>query len=253
MAIGLILGSGLGKVSEMMDNPKVIPYSEIDEALVSTVDGHDGCFICGKLSGKDVVIMRGRLHYYEGYDMKQAVKPIDYMINEMGVDTLIITNAAGSMNPEIEPQSLMVINDHISSFVPSPLIGVDLTEKTGARFHDMSEIYDRELIDKLHEVGEREGIELKDGVYIQVTGPQYESKAEVKMYRMLGADAVGMSTAVEALYANAYNVRICGISCISNMATGISAGKLTHEEVKTNSNMVTDKLNKLIFEFIKEV
>jgi purine-nucleoside phosphorylase len=246
MAIGIILGSGLGEFAEKVEPEKIISYSEIDSGLKSTVEGHQGRLIYGSLEDKKVTVMQGRLHYYEGYSTRQLVKPIEYMKDALGVDTLIITNAAGGINENFTPGDLMLINDHITSFVPSPLIGLDLTEKTGSRFHDMTYVYDRDIISLAHRIADDLEIDLKDGVYLQTTGPQYETPAEIRMFRTLGADAVGMSTTVEALYAHALGIRVCGISCITNMASGINSSKLSHKEVQETADRVGENFRNLI-------
>ena len=253
MSIGIILGSGLGQIAELVETDRIIEYSEIDGGLRSTVEGHKGRFICGNYMGKSVAVMQGRIHYYEGYNTKQVVKPIEYMKEELGIDKLIITNASGGINESFTPGNLMLINDHITSFVPSPLIGVDLTEKTGARFHDMTYVYDREYINLAHSIANELGIDLKDGVYLQTTGPQYETPAEIKMFRTLGADAVGMSTAVEALYAHAIGLRVCGISCITNMAAGITSSKLSHKEVQMTADKAGLDFRQLIESIISRM
>ncbi|MBO4863049.1 MAG: purine-nucleoside phosphorylase [Eubacterium sp.] len=244
--VGIVLGSGLGQLAEEVDARKMIDYSEIDPSLKSTVEGHKGRIVVGTLEGVDVAVMQGRIHYYEGYTMKQVIKPIDYMITELGIDTLILTNAAGGINLSFLPGDLMIIKDHITSFVPSPLIGVDLTERTGSRFHDMTHVYDPRLSKTIMKSAISIGIDIEEGVYLQTTGPNYETPAEIRAYRTLGADAVGMSTAVEAMYAHALGVRVCGISCITNMAAGILDRGLSHEEVQEVADKTGTSFRKLI-------
>lgn len=233
---GIVLGSGLGQLADEIEVEKIIEYSDIDPSLKSTVEGHKGRFVIGTLDGVRIVAMQGRIHYYEGYSMKQVITPIEYMIKELGVDKLILTNAAGGINESFTPGDLMIIKDHITSFVPSPLIGVDLTPQTGNRFHDMTYTYDRELSELIRIEAEALGRKLKEGVYLQTTGPCYETPAEIRAYRSLGADAVGMSTTVEAAFAHAMGVRVCGVSCITNLAAGMSAEKLSHEEVQITAD-----------------
>lgn len=253
MRIGLILGSGLGGLADSVRTDRIIEYSEIDSGLKSTVDGHAGKMLLGKLAGHDVAVMQGRIHYYEGRSMQQINKSIDYMADELGVDTLIITNAAGAVNENYCPGDLVLINDHISSFVPSPLIGIDLTERTGARFHDMSEIYTPELRGIIHREAEGLGIDIKEGIYLQTTGPNYETPAEIRMFRTLGADVVGMSTANEAMYAHALGIKVAAISCVSNMAAGIGDEKLSHEDVKQVADLAGKKLQSLIENVLQRI
>ena len=244
--IGIVLGSGLGQLAEEVEAEKIIDYSEIDPSIRSTVAGHKGRIVVGKLEGVDVAVMQGRIHYYEGYTMAQVVKPIDYMVSELGIDKLILTNAAGGINLGLVPGDLMIIRDHITSFVPSPLIGVDLTERTGSRFHDMTKVYDKKLSKAIRKSADKIGIDINVGVYLQTTGPNYETPAEINVFRTLGADAVGMSTAVEAMYAHALGVRVCGISCITNMAAGILNKALSHEEVQEIAHKTGETFRSLI-------
>lgn len=246
--VALILGSGLGDFADHIENKSVIPYSDIKDFPVSTVTGHAGQFVFGNIGRKSVVAMQGRVHYYEGYSMNQVVLPIRLM-HLMGAKALLLTNAAGGVNWDFKPGDLMIINDHITSFVPSPLIGKN-DESLGTRFPDMSRIYDTEYQEILRKLGNKLGIDLKTGVYLQTTGPNYESPAEVRMYRLLGADAVGMSTACEAMAANHMGMRIAGISCITNFACGMSDTPLNHEEVKETANRISENFTMLVKEFI---
>lgn len=232
MKIGIVLGSGLGSFADQVNNPKILKYEDVLGNISSSVEGHKGQYVIGELCGKDVVVMQGRVHYYEGYSMKDVVRPIVYMIEELGVDRLILTNAAGCINTEFAPGELMLITDHISSFVPSPFIGVDLTAKTGARFHDMTHVYDPELISLITGYAEDKNITLRQGCYLQTSGPNYETPAEIKMYKTLGADAVGMSTVVEAMYAHGLGTKVAAISCLTNYGAGITGEALSHEEVQ---------------------
>ena len=235
--IAITLGSGLGQLADEIRADKIIDYSEIDPSLKSTVEGHKGRIVVGELDGIRIAAMQGRIHYYEGYSMQQVVKPFKYMKDELGVDKLILTNAAGGINESFSAGDLMIIRDHISSFVPSPLIGVDLTAETGARFHDMTKVYDEEFSAIIRDEAEKLGRDIKEGVYLQTSGPNFETPAEIKAFRTLGADAVGMSTAVEAMYAHALGIRVCGVSCISNLAAGMSGEPLSHEEVQKIADM----------------
>jgi purine-nucleoside phosphorylase len=230
---GIVLGSGLGKLADKIENPIVIPYKEIPGFPVSTAVGHKGNFIAGVLGGKFVVAMQGRFHYYEGYPMELVTLPIRVM-KVLGIEYLFVSNAAGGVNYDFKVGDLMVITDHINH-LPNPLVGPNM-EEFGPRFPDMSEIYNKELQGVIRETAKAEGIDLKEGVYLQFTGPNYESPAEVRMARLLGADAVGMSTACEAIVANHMGMKICGISCVTNMACGITENPLNHEEVQETAN-----------------
>ncbi|MBQ8913551.1 MAG: purine-nucleoside phosphorylase [Lachnospiraceae bacterium] len=249
--IALILGSGLGNFAENIEDKTIIEYKDIPYFPVSTVSGHEGRFIIGKLSGKKIIAMQGRVHYYEGYSMAKVVMPIRLM-KLLGAKTLILTNAAGGINESFNPGTLMAIKDHITSFVPSPLIGEN-PDSLGVRFPDMSSIYDKELLELLKSISSELDIDLKDGVYLQTTGPNYETPAEINMYKLLGADAVGMSTACEAMAASHMGMRIAGISCITNMAAGISKTALNHDEVKETANQISNKFSNLVKEFIKRI
>lgn len=240
----LILGSGLGAIAERAEVSEIIPFSEIEGFPVTTVEGHAGRFVFGRIAGKNVAIMQGRVHYYEGYSMQDVVLPVR-LLKLLGAKKLILTNAVGGINPDLKPGDLMLIKDHISSFVPSPLYGANI-EELGVRFPDMSSVYSPELIEKCEQAAAETGTELKKGVYLQTAGPNYETPAEIKMYKMLGADVVGMSTACEATAANHMGMKICGISCITNLAAGISDKPLTHEEVKETGLKSYEKLLKLL-------
>lgn len=247
-SVAVVLGSGLG---DFVDEVKVeysIDYNEIVDFPVSTVSGHKGRFVFGYVDNVPVVIMQGRVHYYEGYDMSDVVLPIRLM-KLMGAKTLVLTNAAGGVNENYKPGDFMIINDHISAFVPSPLIGRNLDE-FGTRFPDMSEVYNKELIDVIKSVSKELEIPVQEGVYAQFTGPAYETPAEIKMSRVLGADAVGMSTVCEAIAANHMNMNICGISCITNMASGILKQPLDHKEVQETADKVAPLFKSLLKEII---
>lgn len=249
--IGLVLGSGLGTFGDVISDKTILEYENIPNFPVSTVSGHAGRFITGKIEDKNVIAMQGRVHYYEGYSMDKVVMPIRLM-KLLGAKHLILTNAAGGINESFSPGTLMAINDHITSFVPSPLIGTNL-DSLGERFPDMSEVYDRALLKTLHDTADKLDIKLEDGVYLQTTGPNYETPAEIKMYKLFGADAVGMSTACEAMAANHMGMKIAGISCITNMASGISKTALNHNEVKETADMISEKFTKLIKNFIVNI
>lgn len=242
--VALILGSGLGAFADEIDIVKTIDYSEIQGFPQSTVAGHKGRFVFGYVGQVPVVIMQGRVHYYEGYSMTDVVLPTRLM-RMMGAEILFLTNAAGGICSDFSPGTLMMIKDQISSFVPSPLIGENI-EELGARFPDMSEIYNVELQELLEQEAEKIGIPLKKGVYIQFTGPAYETPAEVRMASLLGADACGMSTACEAVAANHMGMKVCGISCITNMACGITGKPLSHQEVQETADRVATQFKQLV-------
>lgn len=249
--IGLILGSGLGVMADEIENKNNIPYSEIPHFPVSTVQGHASQLVLGLLMGKKVITMQGRFHYYEGYTMPEVTYPIRAM-QQLGVKTLIVTNAAGGINKELKAADLMVIRDHINLMGTNPLIGPNDAE-LGPRFPDMSEAYNRELQGIAEEVGLKMGISLSNGVYAGLTGPSYETPAEVRYLRNIGADAAGMSTVPEVIIANYLGMRVLGISCITNMAAGVLDQRLNHEEVMEVSNQVRDKFSRLIKGIIQEV
>lgn len=249
--IALILGSGLGDFAETIKIESTIEYKDIKGFPVSTVKGHKGQFVFGYISNVPVVIMQGRVHYYEGYTMEDVVLPTRLM-KKMGAEILFLTNASGGANKEFEVGDFMVIEDQISSFVPSPLIGENI-EELGTRFPDMTEIYNKKLIEKIENAGKENNIKLQKGVYLQLTGPNFESPAEVKMCAKLGGDALGMSTACEAIVARHMGMKVCGISCITNMAAGISENPLTHEEVAETADRVAPDFKKLITESIIKI
>ena len=210
---GIVLGSGLGKLADKIEDATVIPYREIPGFPVSTAIGHKGNFIIGTLGGKTVVAMQGRFHYYEGYPMELVILPIRVM-KMLGIEYLFVSNAAGGANKEFKIGDLMIINDHINT-LPNPLIGKNLAD-LGERFPDMTRAYDRELIAKAEETASKMGLELRKGVYFASTGPTYETPAEIRFYRMIGADAVGMSTVPEVIAARHMGIRVFGMSCITN-------------------------------------
>lgn len=249
--VALILGSGLGDYAQTIEIVAELDYHDIEGFPVSTVPGHKGKFVFGYVGGVPAVIMQGRVHYYEGYSMQDVVLPVRLM-KLMGAETLFLTNASGGMNPKFSAGDFMLITDQISSFVPSPLIGENI-EELGTRFPDMSEIYDKELQDMIRGAARDLNIPLQEGVYLQLTGPAFESPAEVRMCGILGADAVGMSTACEAVAANHMRMKICGISCISNLACGLTDQPLSHEEVFEAATKVAPLFKKLITESIVRI
>ena len=249
--IALVLGSGLGGYAEKMQVVSEIAYKDIEGFPVSTVEGHDGRFLFGYVADVPVVLMKGRVHYYEGYDITEVVMPIRLM-GMLGAKTLILTNAAGGINTDYRPGDLMLITDHISSLMPNPLRGANIAE-LGVRFPDMSCVYDKNLCDTARMAAKTLGLDLKEGVYLQTPGPSYETPTEIKMYRSWGADAVGMSTVCEAIAARHMGMNICGISCITNMAAGILNQPLNHEEVQKNANRVKTDFEQLVTEIIASV
>lgn len=232
--IALVLGSGLGGFADKINVSAVVPYDSLPDFPVSTVAGHAGRFLFGTLHDIPLVLMQGRVHYYEGYSMQQVILPIRLM-RMLGAKVLFLTNAAGGINPAFHAGDLMCITGHISSFVPSPLIGKN-HDSLGVRFPDMSHVYDPALCACIRDAAESLHIPLQNGVYIQTSGPNYETPEEIRMYSILGADAVGMSTACEAIAAVHAGMRVCGVSCISNLAAGISPSPLTHEEVQQTAD-----------------
>lgn len=249
--VALILGSGLGDFAETVDIVETLDYNEIEGFPVSTVSGHKGRFVFGYVEGVPVVIMQGRVHYYEGYPMQDVVLPTRLM-KMMGAEVLFLTNAAGGANFDFKAGDLMLITDHISSFVPSPLIGENI-EEFGPRFPDMSEVYDKDLCEIILKKAQDLNISLKQGCYVQLTGPAYETPSEVKMCRLLGGDSVGMSTACEAVAANHMGMKICGISFISNLAAGMSDQPLDHKEVQEAADKVAPLFKQLVRESIAEI
>ncbi|MDE7358365.1 MAG: purine-nucleoside phosphorylase [Lachnospiraceae bacterium] len=246
--VAVVLGSGLGNFAKVVDVKAELPYSEIEGFPVSTVPGHAGKFIFGYINEVPVVLMQGRVHYYEGYPITDVVLPTRLM-KMMGAEVLFLTNASGGINPAFHAGSLMLIQDHISLFAPNPLIGPNI-EELGTRFPDMSHVYDEDLQGIIKETAKENDIELFEGVYAQLTGPSFESPAEIGMLHKLGVSAVGMSTVVEAIAANHMGMKICGVSCVSNLAAGMNSAPLTHEEVQEAANAVAPKFEKLLVESI---
>lgn len=249
--VAVVLGSGLGDYAENIQVECEVPYGEIEGFPVSTVPGHAGKFIFGYIDDVPVVCMKGRVHYYEGYPITDVVLPVRLM-HLLGAEILFLTNAAGGVNTSFHAGDLMLIRDHIALFAPNPLIGPNIDE-LGTRFPDMSSVYDKELQDIIRKAAKENNIFLQEGVYAQLTGPSFESPADVRMMRVLGSDAVGMSTVVEAIAANHMGMRICGISCISNLAAGMTANPLTHAEVQEAADMAAPNFKKLVTESVKKM
>ncbi|MBN2693756.1 purine-nucleoside phosphorylase [bacterium] len=247
--IAVILGSGLGDYADTFEDKEVIPYSEIPNFPQSTVHGHSGNLVIGKVHGKRVVAMQGRVHFYEGYSMEEVTFPAR-VLSAMGVKTVVITNAAGGINKNFTHGDLMMIKDHINFMGTNPLIGQNL-ESFGVRFPDMTEVYSQKLRKKMKDVANKMNINIKEGVYIAMSGPSYETPAEIKMGSVLGADAVGMSTVPESIVFGHSGVDVVGVSCITNMAAGISKTKLSHQEVSDTANKVKDVFTNLIDNFLK--
>lgn len=249
--IGLILGSGLGVIADLVDNAKVVPYDQIPHFPVSTVEGHAGELLLGTIQGKHVLLMKGRFHMYEGYDVDVVSFPVRVM-KQLGVQTLLVTNAAGGVNTSYEVGDLMLIKDHINFTSRNPLIGPNFNE-LGVRFPDMSEAYSRKLRQIAKDVAKEQGLKLQEGVYIGLLGPSYETPAEIRMIRTLGADAVGMSTVSEVIVARHAGMNVLGFSCISNMAAGILDQPLSHEEVMETTERVKPKFLKLILGIVAKL
>ena len=243
--VALVLGSGLGDYADTDDVQVVcrLPYTDIEGFPVSTVPGHKGQFIFGYVKDVPVVIMQGRVHFYEGYPMSDVVLPARLM-RAMGAEILFLTNAAGGCNPSFMPGELMLITDHIACLVPNPLLGPNC-DTLGTRFPGMSEIYNKDLRKVLRKAAADLGVPLQQGVYVQFTGPSYESPAEIRMAQRWGGDAVGMSTACEAIAANHMGMKICGVSCITNLAAGMGA-EPNHAEVQEVADRVSGQFKKLV-------
>lgn len=247
--VALILGSGLGDYADEMQVEESLEYSEIGGFPISTVAGHEGRFLFGYVKGVPVVAMQGRVHFYEGYPMSDVVLPVRLM-GLLGAKTLILTNAAGGVNVNYKPGDLMMITDHITTAVPSPLIGPNLDE-LGTRFPDMSEVYDKGLRELIKRAAGNTEVSIQEGVYMQFTGPNYETPAEIRMCRTWGGDAAGMSTACEAMAARHMGLRVCGISCITNLAAGMSNQPLNHKEVQETADKVSRQFKSLVTDTIR--
>lgn len=249
--LALVLGSGLGDYAERIEIEASIDYHEITDFPVSTVSGHKGRFVFGHIGTVPVVIMQGRVHFYEGYSIEEVVLP-ERLMHLMGAEILFLTNACGSANPAYQAGDFMLLTDHILYSVPNPLIGAN-AEELGVRFPDMSEVYDPALRKEIFACAKDLGISLREGVYMQFSGPSFETPAEVRMAHILGADAVGMSTACEAVAGRHCGMRICGISCISNLGAGLSEEPLSDEDVKVVANRVAPLFKKLVTEVILRI
>ena len=244
----IILGTGLGQLASEITDSYDFPYSEIPNFPVSTVEGHAGKLIFGKLGGKDIVAMKGRFHFYEGYDMKEVTFPVRVMY-ELGIETLFVSNASGGMNSDFKIGDLMVINDHINFFPEHPLHGKNFP--TGPRFPDMHEAYDRKLIAKADEIAKGKGTQLMHGVYMGVQGPTFETPAEYRMYRLMGADAVGMSTVPEVIVARHCGIKVFGISIITDLGGFDAPVEVSHEEVQKAANEAQPRMTEIMREMIR--
>ncbi len=249
--LGVVLGSGLGDFVDLIENKIEIPYEEVIHFPTSTAPGHSGKLIIGELHGKKMLCLQGRFHYYEGYSMQEVTYPIRVM-QELGIETLIITNASGGLNKHLRPGDLLVVDDHINFMGDSPLLGANL-EAYGERFIDMSEPYDRALIELAHKSAQELDIDLKQGTYVSYSGPNFETPAEVRLFGEWGGSAVGMSTVPEVLVANHGGQKVLCISCIANLGTGISEKPLSGEDVLEVMNAVSKKFNKLLSNVIEKI
>lgn len=246
--VAIVLGSGLGDYANDIRVVAEVDYHDIEDFPVSTVPGHAGKFIFGYVKDVPVVCMKGRVHYYEGYPISDVVLPTRLM-KLMGAETLFLTNASGGINPSFTAGDFMMLKDHVSLWAPNPLIGANIDE-LGTRFPDMTHVYDVEIQDIIRDVAAKEGIAIKEGVYAQLTGPSFESPAEIQLLHKLDVDAVGMSTVVEAIAANHMGMKICGISCVCNLAAGMTDNPLTHEEVQQAAADAAPKFKKLVTEVV---
>jgi purine-nucleoside phosphorylase len=249
--VAVVLGSGLGGVADAIENPVEIPYEEIPNFCRSTVEGHAGRLIIGSCGGTDVIAMKGRFHFYEGYSMQEVTLPIR-VFTLMGINSLILTNAAGGTAPHLSPGSLMIITDHINLMGDNPLRGPNDT-RFGPRFPDMTSVYTPAYIDAAHQVAREMGIVVAEGVYLALRGPCYETPAEVRMLRDQGGDALGMSTVPEAIIARHSGVKILAISCITNTAAGLVRQEINHEEVMEVGARAGKQLSKLIIKLIPRI
>lgn len=248
--IGIILGSGLGSLVDIMENKEILSYQDIPHFPQSRVEGHAGNLVFGNIGEQSLVVMQGRFHYYEGFSMKEVTYPI-YVMKLLGVRDLIVTNACGGINPDFKPGDLMIIDDFINSLDVNPLIG-DNDERFGPRFPDMSEPYSIQLREKAEQVADQLAIPYRHGVYTLFQGPYYETAAEIRMYARAGSDAIGMSTVPETIAANYLGIRVLGIACITNMATGIAKEKHSHEEVVKMANKSSARLCTWMEALLKE-
>ena len=247
----IVLGTGLGAFADEIDISETVEYKNLEHFPISTVAGHNGRFVFGKFKGKKIAIMQGRVHYYEGYDIADTALGVR-ILRLCGADKLILTNAAGGINESFSKGCLMALTDHISSFVPSPLRGKNI-DFLGERFPDMTEIYDKHFLKIAKDVAADKKINLKFGTYLQAPGPNYETPAEIRMYKQLGADAVGMSTACEAMAAKHAGMKILGISCITNMAAGLGEKSLSHIDVQKTAHRVSADFTALLRGIIEKI
>ena len=250
-AVALVLGSGLGDYADTLEDPIKIPYAQIPNFPQPTVQGHTGAFVFGKKEGKLVVVAQGRVHYYEGRTMEEITMPVR-VLAAIGVKTLVLTNAAGGVNLNYRPGTLMLIADHINFSGNNPLIGPNL-DRFGPRFPDMSDLYTASLRAAIRQRAAEAQIPLEEGVYLMCSGPSYETPAEIRAFRTLGADAVGMSTVPEALVAGHCGMQVAGVSCITNMAAGVLPVKLSHQEVMETAARVHDQFGRLIDTILQAV
>jgi len=249
--VGIVLGSGLGNLANQIEVETAIDYHDIPNFPEVTVKGHNGRLLLGKLGGQDIVAMQGRFHFYEGHSMQDLTFPIRVMI-DLGIDLLVLSNAAGGMNSEYKVGDIMLINDHINTFPDNPLMGQN-DERLGVRFPDMSEVYNKELIAKAHQIGIDNNIALKEGVYVGVTGPTFETPAEYKYFRIIGGDAVGMSTVPEAIVASHAQIKTFGFSIITDLGVEGQVEVATHEEVIEAANAAEPKMTLIITELLKSL
>ncbi len=249
--IAIILGSGLGEIIDILEDKIVIPYSSIPEFPQITVKGHAGNLVFGSIHGKNIMAIQGRFHYYEGFTMKEVAYPV-FLMKLLGIEKMIVSNACGGINDSFNPGDIMIIEDFINSVGTNPLIGIN-DDRFGTRFPDMSEPYNQEFINLTYETAKEIGISLQSGIYTFFQGPYYETKAEIQMYKNLGTDAIGMSTVPETIVANYLGIKTLGISCITNMATGIRIGKHSHEEVLEIAKETSKKLCELVYNLIKKI
>lgn len=249
--VAITLGSGLGDFVNNLKIDAVIDYKDIKNFPKATNQNHKGKFIFAKLKNKKLLVMQGRIHFYEGYSAVEAVRPVR-LAKMMGAKILILTNAAGGVNKKYKPGDIMIIKDHISLFAPNPLLGENI-EELGTRFPDMTDVYDKDIIKVIEKTANKAKIKLQKGVYIQLKGPSYESASEIKMVGKLGADAVGMSTVIETIAARHAGLKIAGLSVITNMGTGISKTKLSDDDVRETANKIASKFEKLIIGVISNL
>jgi purine-nucleoside phosphorylase len=242
--VGIIMGSGLGSLADEIEEVK-ISYKDIPHFSVSKVPGHKGNLVIGELEGKRIVAMQGRSHFYEGYSLEEVTYPVRVM-KELGAEILLVTNAGGGINRDFKPGDLMIITDHINFMGANPLRG-------RKEFVDLTFTYDKKLIGLTEEIAQEQGIEIKRGIYIAVPGPSYETPSEIRAFQVMGADAVGMSTVPEVIVAKSLEMRVLGISCITNMAAGVLKKPLSHEEVIETTKKVEEKFKKLVREIIKSM